>query len=462
MFRRGLADWKIKAVRLSCSSLRESLERNTELSFRSLRPKLTPIYWLAVLLANFAAWGFEHLYANAQFDTLYYRLAACSFAIPLFLTPFPTNSFLARIQRIYFVVALFLLLPVLFSWNGLANAAYARGDVALSGAWLTEYALAVFLFMGLFSKPLHSLVISYLALTTTSTLAYFMFNPVSDAFWGTILFMVATILTTFFFLLSTHQQLNYVLQHRLETAYSIGSRIAHELRTPLLSMKNFASAANKIVQSNSDTQQEPDSALSSHLDHILREIEFSNRTIDILLVSTSTAPFNFDPQESFSVTEVVSKATSSYPYSNTAQRQSVVIRPGKEFVAIGPSELVVHSLYNLIKNALLAVNPQSNTAIEISWEKVNEKGIITVTDNGLGIPLRLQRKVFDDFFTTRNPGDGTGLGLAFCKSLMSQIGGKITYQRTEELSIFRMSFLLTGQKFEVTEEMPKVLIDSQV
>lgn len=434
--------WTAKYWQRVMGSIRSRLERSTELSFWSLRKTLTPTYWLAVVVASLAAWGFEHYYANAQFNTLYYRLGVCLIGIPLFVSPFPKNEFLRKNQRLYFVFFIFLLLPVLLSWNVLSNAAYADSTESLSGSWLTEYAFAVFLFLGLFSKPVHALVMCFVALAISSSIVLFFLNPTNNAFLGTILFMVATIVTAYCFILTTHQQLNYVLQHRLETAYSVGSRVAHELRTPLLSIRNFANNAQKVARGDLVNHPEPEALLASNLNYILKEVEFSNRTIDILLVSTSKAPFNFDLNESFNAGEIISKAVSSYPYSNTAENQCLVIKPGIKLELMGPGELVVHALYNLIKNALLAANSYSESKIEIRWFVQKEKGIITVTDNGSGVPKHLENKVFDDFFTTRNPGDGTGLGLAFCKSLMTQIGGKIDYQRTDDLSIFRMSFLL--------------------
>jgi len=334
---------------------------------------------------------------------------------------------------------------MLFSWNTLANAAYTANTESSSGAWLTEYAIAVFFFLGFFSKPVYALIMCFFAIAVSATMVNLLFDPTNSAFWGTILFMIATIITAFCFIWTTHQQLNHVLQHRLETAYSIGSRVAHELRTPLLSIKNFATNAQRVSQGDISNHPEPEKLLASNLNHILKEVEFSNRTIDILLVSTSKAPFNFDPKESFNAGEVVPKAVSSYPYSNTAEKDCLVVQPGAELELMGPGELVTHALYNLIKNALLAANSYSESNIEIQWLTEKDKGIITVTDNGSGIPPNLESKVFDDFFTTRNPGDGTGLGLAFCKSLMAQIGGDISYQRTEHLSIFRMTFLLKEQ-----------------
>ena len=426
-------------LRLNSVPFYKKLEEQTELSFLSLRSKLTPKFWLVVLIANLAAWGFEQYYADAKFNTLYFRLAVCAFALPLFSSPYPRIRFLASIQTLYFAVFMFLLLPVMFSWNALANASFADTKGNLSGAWLTEYALAVFIFLGLFSKPAFALFLSSIALLSTTSIAFLVFEPTTDAFLGTILFLIATMITAFCFMLTTHQQLNYVLQHRLETAYSIGSRVAHELRTPLLSIKNFAATTKKALKDGKPNQQEK---VIANLDHILREIEFSNRTIDILLVSTSKAAINVKAVGTFRAKSVIENAVASYPYSNPAERASVHIAETTDFEATGPYELLVHALYNLIKNALLSAESYSDSKIELECFSAGGKGTIVVKDNGPGIPLRLQHKVFDDFFTTRSPGEGTGLGLAFCKSLMNQLGGTITYKRADSTSIFRMSFPL--------------------
>ena len=51
--------------------------------------------------------------------------------------------------------------------------------------------------------------------------------------------------------------------------------------------------------------------------------------------------------------------------------------------------------------------------------------VITVSDDGPGIPVEARTKVFDPFYTTKAPGTGTGLGLAVCKHLVATAGGSI-------------------------------------
>ena len=79
---------------------------------------------------------------------------------------------------------------------------------------------------------------------------------------------------------------------------------------------------------------------------------------------------------------------------------------------------------NLINNAIDAIG--SDGTIDISTRVEKEYIIISVHDDGPGIPEPMRKKIFDPFFTTKQSGKGTGLGLSISYSIIEKMGGRIT------------------------------------
>jgi two-component system NtrC family sensor kinase len=95
-------------------------------------------------------------------------------------------------------------------------------------------------------------------------------------------------------------------------------------------------------------------------------------------------------------------------------------------------------LLNLYNNAFYAVNEKKKSAdanyeptVTISTKKVNDKVILTVMDNGNGIPQKVIDKIFQPFFTTKPTGQGTGLGLSLSYDIVKAHGGEIKVNTKE-------------------------------
>lgn len=79
---------------------------------------------------------------------------------------------------------------------------------------------------------------------------------------------------------------------------------------------------------------------------------------------------------------------------------------------------------NLLNNALDAVGEDAILTIR-TWQNAFNRVIISIQDNGHGIPVDIQNRIFDPFFTTKDVGQGTGLGLAICQQVVEGHGGQI-------------------------------------
>lgn len=101
--------------------------------------------------------------------------------------------------------------------------------------------------------------------------------------------------------------------------------------------------------------------------------------------------------------------------------------------------LLEQVLINLVINAMEAVKEQDRPCITLSAGYDNNKPIISVTDNGKGIPAPLLDKIFVPFFSTRK--NGNGIGLSLCKQIMMLHRGTIQVRTVENKgTAFRLVF----------------------
>jgi two-component system NtrC family sensor kinase len=80
---------------------------------------------------------------------------------------------------------------------------------------------------------------------------------------------------------------------------------------------------------------------------------------------------------------------------------------------------------NLISNAIDAIGKDGR--VEVLSRRRNDHITVEIVDNGPGIPLEMQKRIFDPFVTTKQPGKGTGLGLWISYNIMEKLGGRISF-----------------------------------
>jgi signal transduction histidine kinase len=95
---------------------------------------------------------------------------------------------------------------------------------------------------------------------------------------------------------------------------------------------------------------------------------------------------------------------------------------------------------NLIDNALDAMEPARKGQLTIRTEKDHEFVKISIIDNGPGIPAEIQSLIFDPFYTTKEIGKGTGLGLDVVTRIVRQHSGSVKVQSVPGQTAFVLCF----------------------
>ena len=210
-----------------------------------------------------------------------------------------------------------------------------------------------------------------------------------------------------------------------DTLATIGI-MAHELRTPLSAISLVADAL-EINKSLSN-----DSALQDRLE------DLANRTREL----TQQMHHQIDTQianarllklpagkDIVVASQLVERSINNYPFVTEKERQCISFTVYNDFEFIGSHNQMRQVIDNLIKNALTSLYKANSNfetgSLSILVNSIQEQGIIQVSDKGVGIDPILQKFIFSPFFST-NQHTGHGLGLAFCRRVISSTKGQIS------------------------------------
>ena len=132
------------------------------------------------------------------------------------------------------------------------------------------------------------------------------------------------------------------------------------------------------------------------------------------------------------------EALRRYPYNGT-QKQLLHVDLSRDFQFRGIPVLMQHVVFNLLKNSIYYVLDAGKGSIHIWMEQQTEVNCLHFKDTGKGINSERLPYVFERFYSNRH--NGTGIGLAFCKQVITQFGGSISCDSIEgEYTHFTLRF----------------------
>lgn len=199
-------------------------------------------------------------------------------------------------------------------------------------------------------------------------------------------------------------------------------QVAHEIKNPLTPMKLSLQYLQKSINENLPNSKE----LTANVARTL--VEQIDHLSQIAGEFSQFANIGNPKNEEFDLHEPLRTVTLLY---SSEERLEIHWTPVEMEVMINSDKTHINRLFtNLIQNALQAVPEHEKAIIEIKEILKEDNILITVKDNGIGIPEELKSKIFTPNFTTKT--SGTGLGLAMCKGIVEQAKGKIWFEPAPE------------------------------
>lgn len=139
-----------------------------------------------------------------------------------------------------------------------------------------------------------------------------------------------------------------------------------------------------------------------------------------------------------SLTDIVASAL-HFLKPEFEKNQITIINSFENHLVFADQKMIERCLINLYLNAIYAFADHSEKIIKTEIKTLNKRILLSVEDNGIGIPTEIKDKIFLPFFTTRS--SGSGIGLTLSKSIMEAHKGYLNYKPLDKGSRFELWFL---------------------
>ncbi|WP_211308551.1 sensor histidine kinase [Litoreibacter ponti] len=222
---------------------------------------------------------------------------------------------------------------------------------------------------------------------------------------------------------------------KLAALGEMSAAVSHELNQPLAAMKTYLAGAKLLLQ-----RRRPEEAQSSfqRIDDLIERMGAITKQLK------SYARKGGDDLVEVDLRDAVRGALSMMePQLKRGDVRVVTTLPDSPVPVLGDRVRIEQVIINLFRNALDATKTVARPEVEILLS-AGETAMLIVRDNGDGI-TNLD-ELFEPFYTTKQPGEGVGLGLAISSGIVADLGGRLTARNGQAGgAVFEVQLPLLGQ-----------------
>ncbi len=227
-------------------------------------------------------------------------------------------------------------------------------------------------------------------------------------------------------------QKQLIQSDKLASLGQLTAGIAHEIQNPLNFVNNFSELSSELLDEFKQSELEDEKyQIIEDVRQNLVKIAYHGKRADsivkgMLLQSRAASPEKMSTDINKLVEEFFTLAfhgmRAKEPGFNCTMEKH--LEPNLPLLKIIPQD-VSRVILNIFSNSFFAVDDRSKSEgkdfkpkVSITTKKTNGNVLISIRDNGKGIPKEIREKIFNPFFTTKPPGQGTGLGLSISREII--------------------------------------------
>ena len=247
-------------------------------------------------------------------------------------------------------------------------------------------------------------------------------------------------------------QKQLIQSEKMASLGELTAGIAHEIQNPLNFVNNFSEVSNELVDEMKEEIQKGNyDEVNAIADDVKQNLEKINhhgqRAADIVKGMLQHSRSRSGVKEPTNINALVDEYLRLAYHGLRAKDKSFNATMITDYdESIGNINIIPQDIgrviLNLINNAFYFVNERKNKGLENYEPTVNVKtskiplaggggALISVRDNGPGIPQKILDKIFQPFFTTKPTGQGTGLGLSLSYDIVKAHGGELKVETKE-------------------------------
>jgi two-component system, sensor histidine kinase PhcS len=219
-------------------------------------------------------------------------------------------------------------------------------------------------------------------------------------------------------------EMQLVQSEKLASLGRMSAGIIHEINNPL----NFATTGLFTLRKKGRQlapEQQADYA------EVLTDVEDGLKRVQTIV--SDLRMFTHPSGEQVDPVPVAEVVTQALRFLSNEWRDKVLIEQhfAEQQTILANKNKLIQILVNLMQNSLDALKSKTfadgeKPALRIEGRVTDGRSILSIRDNGTGIDAKHLDKIFDPFYTTKDVGEGMGLGLSICYSMLQEYGGNIS------------------------------------